>query len=96
MKQPPSDTREDSTTTDSASDSTQPRIAGALLVGIGFGHLVAPTTLLGLAKRSYRFILNVDFEPRPGASTRVRALGLGLVAAGAHLLYYGGLLPSGE
>lgn len=94
MKQPPSDTRDDSATTDSASDSTQPRIAGALLVVTGLVHLVAPTTLLGLAERSYKLVLSVDFEPRPGASTRVRALGLGLVAAGAHLLYYGGLLPS--
>ncbi|WP_336325542.1 hypothetical protein [Halovenus sp. HT40] len=93
MKQPPSDTREESPG-DSGSDPTQPRIAGALLVVTGLVHLVAPTTLLGLAERSYRLVLSVDFEPRQGASTRVRALGLGLVAAGAHLLYYGGLLPS--
>ena len=96
MKQPPSETRDDSPTTDSASDSTQPRIVGALLVVTGLVHLVAPTTLLGLAERSYRSILSVDFEPRPGAAIRVRALGFGLIAAGAHLLYYGGLLPSGE
>jgi uncharacterized protein YjeT (DUF2065 family) len=91
MKQPPSETRDDA---DTESDATGPRLVGLLLVAAGLAHLVAPTALLNLAKQSYSAVLDVDFDPRAGASTRVRALGVGLVAAGAHLLYYGGVVPS--
>ncbi|WP_436901096.1 hypothetical protein [Halovenus halobia] len=90
MKQPPSETREESS---SDTDSTGPRLVGALFVLTGLAHLVVPTLLLDLASRSYETILNVEFTPDSGASTRVRALGVGLVAAGAHLLYYDGVLP---
>lgn len=96
MKQPPSSTEADSDTTDSASGSNLPRMAGALFVLTGLVHIVAPTTLLGLAKRGYSAVLDVDFDPRSEASTRVRALGVGLIAAGAHLLYYDGIWPSTE
>lgn len=91
MKQPPSETREESS---SETDSTRPRLVGALLVLSGLAHLLVPTFLLNLASRSYSTVLNVDFDPDSGASTRVRAVGVGLVAAGAHLLYYGGVLPA--
>lgn len=93
MKQPPSGTREESRTT---LQPTAPRIVGALLVVAGVVHLLAPTVLLKLARRGYRTVLNVEFEPLPGATNRVRALGAGFVATGAHLLYYGGILPSDE
>lgn len=91
MKQPPSETREESS---SDSASTGPRFVGALLVLAGVAHLVVPTVLLNIASRSYKTILDVEFTPGSGAPTRVRAVGFGLVAAGAHLLYYGGVLPN--
>lgn len=94
MKQPPNSTRDGSERKESK--SRLPQVAGALLAMTGLAHLLAPTTLLGLAERGYSTVLNVDFDPRPGASKRVRALGIGLLAAGAHLLYYNGVLPSGD
>jgi len=93
MKQPPSETQEKSA---SGADTTGPRLVGALLVLTGLAHLVVPTVLLNLASWSYETILDVEFKPGATASTRVRALGVGLVAAGAHLLYYGGVLPDNE
>lgn len=93
MKQPPSQTREQSIP---GGDATVPRLVGLLLVVAGVAHLVAPTVLLNVASRAYNTVLNVEFNPLPGASTRVRALGVGFVAAGAHLLYYGGVVPSDD
>ena len=72
MKQPPSGTRDESSSED---DETGPRLAGLLLVVTGLAHLLAPTVLLNLASKSYSTVLDVDFEPQSGASTRVRALG---------------------
>jgi uncharacterized protein YjeT (DUF2065 family) len=66
------------------------------LVVTGFIHLVAPESLLRIAGRSYRSLLKVEFDPLPGAANRVRLVGVGLIAAGAHLLYYGGIRPSSE
>lgn len=93
MKRPPSETQQNPSTD---SDVTGPRLVGLLLVVTGVAHLLAPTILLQVASRSYRTVLNVEFDPLPGASRRVRAIGVGLVAAGAHLLYYDGIVPSGD
>ncbi|WP_267641507.1 hypothetical protein [Haloarchaeobius amylolyticus] len=74
--------------------SSLARPLGAVLTLAGVAHLVKADTLLSLASRSYDLLLDVEFEPRDGATNRVRLLGLFFVAAGAHLLYYGGVLPS--
>lgn len=92
MKQPPSSQREESSTEEA--DTTRPRLVGALLVLAGVVHLVVPSTLLELVEWGYETVFRVEFDPLPGASARVRAVGLGLIAAGAHLLYYGGIRPS--
>ncbi|MXR52400.1 hypothetical protein GRX03_12395 [Halovenus sp. WSH3] len=73
-----------------------PRITGVLLILAGVAHLAVPTRLLDIAARVYHAVLKVEFDPLPEASNRVQVLGVGLIAAGAHLLYYGGLLPSSE
>ncbi|WP_435348226.1 hypothetical protein [Haloarchaeobius sp. HRN-SO-5] len=76
-----------------------PRLArpvGALLTVVGVAHLVAPDRLLSLARTGYGTVLDVEFAPRDGARTRVRLLGALFVAAGAHLLYHGGVLPRGD
>ena len=69
------------------------RLTGAVLVLVGFAHLLAPGVLLRTARLGYRYVLRVEFEPKSGASGRVRLIGLALVAAGAHLLYHGGIAP---
>ncbi|MCT9094999.1 hypothetical protein [Haloarchaeobius sp. HME9146] len=69
------------------------RPLGAVLTLAGVTHLVKADSLLSLASRSYDLLLDVEFEPRDGARNRVRLLGLFFIAAGAHLLYYGGVLP---
>lgn len=68
-----------------------PRPLGALLVVVGLAHLLAPGLLLWTASLGYRWVLAVEFDPRQGATRRVRLAGLGMVAAGGHLLYYGGI-----
>ena len=92
----PSSTHDESADTAADSWVTVPRLVGAGLLLSGLAHLLAPTTLLQLAQRGYSLVLNVEFDPLPGASNRVRAIGLGLIAAGAHLLYYDGILPSSD
>jgi uncharacterized protein YjeT (DUF2065 family) len=69
------------------------RPAGLLLVAAGIAHLVAPGPLLWAARTGYGTVLGVEFVPGDATTRRVRALGVGMVAAGAHLLYYGGILP---
>lgn len=69
------------------------RPTGAALVLVGVAHLLAPALLLRTASVGYRYVLRVDFEPKPGANERVRGVGLALIAAGAHLLYHGGIVP---
>ncbi|WP_257299523.1 hypothetical protein [Haloarchaeobius sp. FL176] len=69
------------------------RPVGALLSLAGVVHLLVPERLLALASTGYDIALDVAFSPRDGATTRVRLLGLAMLAAGAHLLYYGGVLP---
>lgn len=72
------------------------RPAGATLVLVGLAHLLAPTALLRTARLGYRYVLRVEFDPKPGASGRVRAIGFAMVATGAHLLYHGGIRPQGS
>lgn len=69
------------------------RPAGALLVLAGLLHLLAPGVLLWTGRVGYGAVLNVTFDPEDGAKRRVRLAGLGLVAAGGHLLYHGGIRP---
>lgn len=72
------------------------RLTGAALVLVGFVHLLVPGALLRTARIGYRYVLRVEFEPKPGANERVRGVGLALIAVGAHLLYYGGIRPRGS
>jgi len=74
--------------------NASPQPLGAILIVAGVVHLVAPRVLLRLASRGYDLMLDVEFTPRERASGRVRALGFLMVAAGAHLLYHGGLRPN--
>jgi hypothetical protein len=69
------------------------RPLGALLSLAGLLHLLVPDRLLSLASTGYDRALDVSFSPRDGATARVRLLGLAMLAAGAHLLYYGGVRP---
>ena len=70
-----------------------PRPVGAVLVVAGLGHLLVPGLLLWLAGWGYDRILDVRFEPGERTKRRVRLVGFGMIATGAHLLYYGGLRP---
>jgi hypothetical protein len=71
-----------------------PRPFGAMLVAAGVAHLLVPGLLLWLAGVSYDRLLDIQFEPGERTKRRVRLVGFGMVAAGAHLLYHGGLRPS--
>lgn len=71
-----------------------PRPFGALLVLAGLVHVLAPGVLLQAARLGYEQILDVRFRPRDTATGRVRAIGLGMLAAGLHLLYHGGIRPN--
>jgi uncharacterized protein YjeT (DUF2065 family) len=94
MKQPPSDRPNESTT--AKSQVTRPRAVGVILLLSGVAHVLAPSTLLNLAERGYRSVLRVEFDPLPEAVNRVRLLGFGLIAAGAHLLYHDGIRTETE
>lgn len=54
---------------------------GAALVGLV--HLLVPGLLLRLAGYAYRWVLRVEFDPKPGAKRRVRLVGLGFLAVAA-------------
>lgn len=56
---------------------------GAALVGVV--HLLIPGILLKTARWGYRWILAVEFDPKPGATGRVRLVGLGFLAVAAVL-----------
>lgn len=73
--------------------AASPRPLGAVLCVAGIVHVLAPGTLLALADHGYDRVLGVDFQPGETTTRRVRAIGVGLLLAGAHLLYYGGLTP---
>jgi hypothetical protein len=70
------------------------RLVGAGLVVVGIAHLLVPGVLLSVARVSYDRVLDVAFEPRARTGRRVRLVGLGMVAAGAHLVYHGGVRPA--
>jgi uncharacterized protein YjeT (DUF2065 family) len=72
------------------------RLAGAGLVAVGLLHLLGANRLLDCASECYDRVLAVDFEPRRSAPWRLRGFGLVLVAAGAHLLYHGRVVPRNE
>lgn len=69
---------------------------GSLLLLAGLVHLLAPGLLLRTAAVGYGRVLDVEFDPNDGAPRRVRALGIGMVAVGAHLIYHGGLVPAAD
>lgn len=68
------------------SNPTPLRIAslGAVLVGVV--HLLVPDRLLAIAGWGYDRLLAVDFDPRDGATTRVRLVGVVLLFVGAVLV----------
>lgn len=70
-----------------------PRPFGLVLVLAGIAHLLVPGVLLRAARPAYRLALDVRFRPGERAQRRVRLLGLAMIAAGAHLLYHGGVRP---
>jgi hypothetical protein len=72
------------------------RLGGVGLVLAGFVHLLVPGVLLSTGRVAYDFALDVRFEPQEEARSRVRAVGLAMVAAGSHLAYYGGIAPREE
>jgi len=72
-----------------------PRPLGAVLLLAGVVHLLVPMVLLALADRAYDRVLDVDFRPGETTALRVRALGLGMILLGGHLLYHGGIRQSG-
>ena len=51
----------------------------------GLVHLLVPGLLLRSAELGYRLVLQVEFDPKPGAKRRVRLVGVGLLALGAVL-----------
>lgn len=69
------------------------RPLGLALIVAGLAHLLAPRALLWSARLGYRTVLRARFRPGERSPRRVRLLGVAMVAAGAHLLYYGGLRP---
>jgi hypothetical protein len=73
--------------------SAYARPAGALLVFAGVVHLLVPRTVTRIAGAGYGLVLDVEFRTSERTPRRVRAIGVGMVAAGAHLLYHGGIVP---
>jgi len=51
----------------------------------GVVHLAVPGVLLRSAELAYRWFLAIEFDPKPGASGRVRLVGLGFLAVAAVL-----------
>jgi uncharacterized protein YjeT (DUF2065 family) len=73
--------------------SAYARPAGALLVLAGLVHLLAPRIATRIVATGYDLVLDVEFRTGERTPRRVRAIGVGMVAAGAHLLYHGGIVP---
>lgn len=65
-------------------DESLPRrareLASLALFGAGVAHLLIPGRLLAVARAGYR-LLDVEFRPGETATRRVRAVGLGMLAA---------------
>lgn len=74
--------------------SSSARPTGAVLLLAGVVHLLAPRLLLWLARRVYATVLDVEFSPGAATTRRVRGLGVAMILAGAHLLYYDGIRPA--
>jgi len=74
--------------------SASARPTGAVVLLAGVVHLLAPGLLLWLARRGYALVLDVDFSPGAATTRRVRGLGVAMILAGAHLLYYDGIRPA--
>lgn len=70
-----------------------PRPVGLLLFLAGLVHILVPEVLVRIAAVGYR-LLRLRLEPKPGATQRIRVVGVAMVAAGAHLLYHGGVRPA--
>lgn len=71
-----------------------PRPLGAVLLCAGIAHVLLPRVLLAVAAAGYARVLGVDFEPGATTPRRVRAVGIGMVLLGGHLVYHGGLRPT--
>ncbi|WP_435334495.1 hypothetical protein [Haloarchaeobius sp. TZWWS8] len=69
------------------------RPMGLALTLVGVLQLRAPERLLSTAGKGCDLLLDGEFEPREGSERRVKLVGVLLVAAGLHLLYWGGVLP---
>ncbi len=69
------------------------RPVGVVMIVAGVVHLLLPQVLLRTAKIGYDVVLDIQFTPRDGAIRRVRSVGVGMVATGAHLFYHGRLVP---
>lgn len=57
--------------------------SGLLWIGAtvaGVVHLLVPGLLLWAGRWSYRLVLRVEFDPKPGAKRRIRLVGLGFLA----------------
>ena len=70
-----------------------PRPFGAVLVVAGLAHLLVPGLLLWVAGVGYDRVLDIQFESGEHTKRRLRLVGFGMIATGAHLLYHGGLRP---
>ncbi len=57
-------------------------LIGLGLIAAGVVHLAIPGRLLALARWGYDRVLAVEFTPRANAKSRVRAVGVGMLAAG--------------
>lgn len=58
-----------------------PAIGSGLIV-TGLAHLLAPRTLLAIARYAYRWLLAADFEADERTERRVRTIGLVMLATG--------------
>jgi len=71
-----------------------PRPLGAVLLCAGIVHVLMPRVLLAVVATGYAHVLGVNFEPDSTTRRRVRAVGIGMLLLGGHLVYHGGLRPT--
>jgi len=62
-----------------------PRLLWVGATVVGLVHLAVPGLLLRSAALAYRWVLRVEFDPKPGATRRIRLVGLGFLVAAATL-----------
>lgn len=75
------------------------RLAAVGLALVAAVHLLVPGLLLRVARLGYGLVLDVRFEPRPGARGQVRLLGIGFGLAALVVSVSGDSnpgLPSGD